>query len=101
MKVCVPFWLSVGGMGMRRLCRLHGARPWVAWIAGVMLMAANYTLADWYIRGAAAEFVGFMLVPWGLLYVYELLERRWGAVRLAVTASLLFYAHMLTFYFFV
>jgi hypothetical protein len=101
MKACVPFWLTVGAMGMRRLCRFHGARPWVAWIAGVMLMAANYTVADWYIRGAAAEFVGFMLVPWGLRYVYELLERRWGAVRLALSASLIFYAHMLTFYFFV
>jgi hypothetical protein len=101
LKASIPFWLTIGGMGMRRLCRFHGARPWVAWIAGVMLMAANYALADWYIRGATAEFVGFMLVPWGLRYAYELFDRRWGGVRLAVIAALLFYAHMMTFYFFV
>jgi hypothetical protein len=101
LKASIPFWLVVGGIGMRRLCRSHGVRPWVAWMTGVLLMAANYTVADWYIRGATAEFVGFMLVPWGLRYAYELLDRRWGVVRLAIISALLMMAHMMTFYFFV
>lgn len=101
LKVSIPFFLTIGAMGMRRLCRLHGARPWVAWLAGLLLMSSQYALADWYIRGASAELAAFMLVPWGLRYAFELLDRRWGAVRLAIASSLIFYAHMMTFYFFV
>jgi hypothetical protein len=100
-KASVPFWLTIGGIGMRRLCRFHGVRPWVAWISGTFIMSALYTTADWYIRGATAEMVAFMLVPWGLRYASELYERRWGAVRLAVASILIFFAHMITFYFFV
>ena len=90
MKASIPFWLVVGGMGMRRLCRYHGARPWLAWIGGALLISAPYTLTDWYIRGATAELTAFMLVPWGLRYAAELLEadrRRWSAVRFAVASA--------------
>lgn|GEM_PF-1570152 len=100
LKISIPVVLSVGAIGMRRLCRSKGVRPWVAWVAGVLLMSANYTVTDWYIRGATSELTAFMLVPWGLRYTYELFDRKWGAVRLALTSSLIFLAHMMTFYFF-
>jgi hypothetical protein len=99
-KASIPALLVVGAIGMRRLCRYHGARPWVAWIAGALLMSANYTVTDWYIRGATAELCAFMLVPWGLRYASEIYERRWGALRLAVVSALVFFAHMMTCYFF-
>jgi hypothetical protein len=101
LKVSIPFWLTIGGIGMRRYCRFHDVRPWVAWVCGVFLMSSNYVNANWYIRGATAEFVAFMLVPWGLRYASELFERRWGVVRMGVATALIFYAHMMTFYFFV
>jgi hypothetical protein len=100
LKVSIPFWLTIGGIGMRRLCRFHDVRPWVAWLCGTFLMSSHYATADWYIRGATAEMTAFMLVPWGLRYASELFERRWGAVRMAVTTALIFYAHMMTFFFF-
>ena len=100
-KASIPALLFVGAIGIRRLCRFHGARPWVAWIAGILLMSANYTVADWYVRGATAELMAFMLIPWGLRYAAELFERRWGAVRFAAASSLIFFAHMMTFYFYV
>jgi hypothetical protein len=99
-KASIPALLVAGAVGMRRLCRYHGARPWVAWIAGVLLMSANYTVNDWFIRGASAELAAFMLVPWGLRYAFEVYDRAWGAVRLAVVSALVFFAHMMTAYFF-
>ena len=101
LKASIPFWLAVGGIGMRRYCRFHGVRPWVAWVCGTLLMTAPYATADWYIRGATAELAAFMLVPWGLRYASEFFVRRWGAMRMALATALIFYAHMLTFYFFV
>jgi hypothetical protein len=100
LKVSILAWLVIGAAGMRRLCRFHGVRPWVAWLAGVLLMTAHYTVDDWYIRGATAEMVAFMLFPWGLRYAYEVFERKWGATRLAVATVLIFFAHMITCYFF-
>lgn len=99
-KASIPVLLVVGAIGMRRLCRYHGARPWVAWTAGVLLMSANYTVNDWFIRGASAEFAAFMLLPWGLRYAFEVYDRPWGAVRLAAMSALVFFAHMMTSYFF-
>jgi hypothetical protein len=100
LKISIPFWLMVGATGMRRYCRLHGVRPWVAWIAGLWIISSHYAISDWYVRGATAELSAYMLVPWGLRYATELFERRWSAVRLAVASGLIFFAHMIIFYFF-
>ncbi len=100
LKVSIPVLLLVGAAGMRRLCRSRGVRPWVAFVAGALVMSANYTWTEWYIRGATAELTAFMLVPWGLRYAFEVFERRWGAVRLALASAAIFYAHMMTSYFF-
>jgi hypothetical protein len=101
LKVSIPFWLTIGAMGTRRYCRFHGVRNGVAWLAGVVLMSAPYTVGDWFVRGASAELTGFMLLPWGLRYASELFDRRWAEFRLAAAATLMFYAHMMTFFFFV
>jgi hypothetical protein len=101
LKISVPILLIVGGVGARRLCRTLGVRPWVAWCSGLLLMSANYTVADWFVRGATAEFTAFMLVPWCIRYALKLFDDAWGPVRLAASSALLFYAHMMTFYFFV
>jgi hypothetical protein len=101
LKVSIPMLLVVGAVGMRRLGLAMGVRPWLAWIAGVLLMAAPYVVTDWFVRGATAEFTAFMLVPWCLREALRAFDDDWGPVRLAVASALLFYAHMMTFYVFV
>jgi hypothetical protein len=98
LKLSVPVLLTVGAAGMRRLCLFFGARGWLAWIAGVLLIASNYAVADWFVRGAVAELTAFMLVPWCLRHAMQVFRDRWGPVRLAASMSLLFFAHMTTFY---
>jgi hypothetical protein len=100
LKISVPVALTVGAAGMRRLARSFGARPWVAWLAGVLLMSSNYTVSDWFVRGAVAELTGFMLLPWCIDHALRAFDDDWAPFRLAFSASLLFYAHMTTFYVF-
>jgi hypothetical protein len=97
LKLSIPLLLVVGAAGMRRLCSLYGARPWLAWIGGVWLMSTNYAVSDWFIRGAVAELTAFMLVPWCLRHAIEVFADRWGPPRLAASMTLLFFAHMTTF----
>lgn len=101
LKISVPLLLVVGAAGLRRLCRMLGARPAIAWIAGVLLMSANYTVVDWFVRGAIAEFTAFMLVPWCIRYALLLFSDARGPWRLAAASVLLFFAHMMTFYYFI
>jgi hypothetical protein len=101
LKVSIPTVLVVGAAGMRRLCLAVGVRPWLAWLGGVLIMSANYTVTDWFVRGATAEFTAFMLLPWCLREALRALDDNWGPVRFAVASTLLFYAHMMTFYVFV
>jgi len=97
LKLSVPILLVVGAAGMRRLCGALGSRPWIGWIAGLLLLSSNYAVSDWFVRGAIAELTAFMIVPWCLRYVLELFTDSRAPLRLAVSSALLFYAHMTTF----
>ncbi|HEY3817215.1 MAG TPA: hypothetical protein VGL81_08600 [Polyangiaceae bacterium] len=101
LKVSIPVLLVVGAAGLRRLCLGLGVRPWLAWTGGILLMSANYTVTDWFVRGATAELTAFMLLPWCLREALRALDDDWAPVRFAVASALLFYAHMMTFYVFV
>jgi hypothetical protein len=97
LKLSIPILLVVGAAGMRRLCGALGSRPWVGWIGGFLLLSSNYAVSDWFVRGAVAEFTAFMLVPWCLRHVLELFTDSRAPLRLALSFTLLFYAHMTTF----
>src|SRR5207253_4129427 len=67
-RIALLFFLALGGMGMVAAARRLGA-PWLhAIILGCYLPAANYTLTDWLVRGAMAEFSAMMLLPWVFLF---------------------------------
>lgn len=94
-KALVPAVMLCGGFGIQRLCRELGVARSLSWASGVLLMAAPYTLFDWLVRGALAEFTAAMLFPWWLAALLGFLrgERRW--IRLAFFSALLFHAHSL------
>jgi hypothetical protein len=100
MKISVPLLLVAGGAGMRRLCELHGVRRWIAWLAGAFVLSATYATTDWFVRGAIAELAAFMILPW-CFYCLDLFRKhRASALALAFVTSLLFYAHMVMFFYF-
>jgi hypothetical protein len=87
----------LGCIGLRKLALRLGASPWTATVHALLLPFTNYVLADWLIRGAFAEHAAFMLLPWLLLGLLELIEH--GRVRVGLlcgTMIALFYAHSMT-----
>jgi len=92
-KALVPVLLVLGGLGMYRLCRELDVSRSLSWASGVLLMAAPYTLVDWLVRGAVAEFTAAMLFPWWLSMLVGFLRgvRRW--LTLSILTAALFHAH--------
>lgn len=97
------FWLVVGASGTAALCRTVGCTRWLAWCGGAMLLLANYTVTNWLVRGAMAEFAAAMLVPWVLAVFLTWLRQDsrpyLKSAVLAVLLSAVFLAHsVLAFY---
>jgi hypothetical protein len=92
-KCAVLLFLIAGGLGMRRLLRVSGASgPWS--LAGaVLFVLAPYTLTDWFVRGATAEFSAFMILPWLYAGLCDFVQQRRRWIFLAVLLVLLFHAH--------
>lgn len=88
---------TIGCLGMRKVALQLGANPWLATLHALLLPFASYVSADWLVRGAFAEHAAFMLLPWLVSALLELIEH--GRVRVAllsVTMIALFYAHSVT-----
>lgn len=96
-------WLMIGACGSYALCRALGCGRWLAWCGGAMLLMANYTVTNWLVRGAMAEFAAAMLLPWVLAAFIVWLEREQRRYRVSGILGLLigleFLAHAtLAFY---
>jgi hypothetical protein len=92
-------FMVLGSLGVYRLCRLLECSPVIALIGALMLPLANYTVTNWLVRGAVAEFAGAMVVPWVLVYFLESFERQRLRIPLAVAMAVLFLAHSVLAYF--
>jgi hypothetical protein len=87
----------IGCIGLRKTALQLGASPWTATLHALLLPFASYVTADWLVRGAFAEHAAFMLLPWLVFALLELIEH--GRVRVALlggTMVALFYAHSVT-----
>ena len=97
--IAVVLALTTGAWGMFRLTRQMGASELGASVAGISLIAANYTVTNWLVRGAVAELTGAMLVPWVLVYFLRALKGQRLTVGLGVSLGLMWHAHsVLAFY---
>jgi len=86
--------LTVGAYGMFATARALRATTLAAVVAGVSLIAANYTVTDWLVRGAVAEFAGMMLVPWVLFYFVVSLREGRVKIGLGIMLALLWFGHL-------
>ena len=93
--IAVILALTAGAWGMFRLTRQMGASELGATVAGISLIAANYTVTNWLVRGAVAELTGAMLVPWALLYFVRALTSRRMTVGLGISLGLMWHGHSL------
>jgi hypothetical protein len=92
-------WLSVGAYGTYRLCRTAGVGYRLAVCGGMMLLLANYTMTNWLIRGAMAEFSAAMLAPLVLAGFLQSIRNSRISAGFAVSLGLSFLAHSALAYF--
>ena len=91
--------LVLGACGTYRLTRELGGGLLASTLAGFSLIAANYTVTNWLVRGAVAEMIGAMLIPWVLAGFVRSLRDAIIHVELGVTLGLLWHAHsVMAFY---
>ncbi len=90
----------IGAIGTySTIYELRGNRT-AAIAGGLYLVLANYTITNWLIRGAMAEFSGAMIVPCVLYYYIKSLNTKKLHPGLSITIGLLFLSHsVLSFYF--
>lgn len=106
LSILLSVWLFLlgGAAGLYRLCRTLGCNRYWSACGAILLLLANYTVTNWLVRGAMAEFAGAMLVPWVLTAFMRWLqapdERPYARARLlALSLALLCLAHsVLAFY---
>jgi len=91
--VAILFFLVAGAFGMYCTLRALGAGREAGVAGGVSLVVAKYTVTNWLIRGALAEFSAAMLVPWALYYFIRTVQEEQVRPGLAVSLGLIFLAH--------
>ncbi|MFP4281115.1 MAG: hypothetical protein ACLFU2_00690 [Opitutales bacterium] len=95
-------WLGLAGM-QRVLDRWQRGPPAVVTLVAAGFLFSSYAYQLWVVRGAYAEFSAMMLVPWGLLWCWEVIERpgerRWGWMGMALFPAL-YFAHSIIFFYF-
>jgi len=88
-----------GSAGLYLCAREIGLpRAQSAFIAST-LPVQSYTLADWLIRGALAEFSAIMLIPWLLFSLLTMLRTHRASPWLLVSVGLMALAHSVIAYF--
>ena len=99
LTTAVVLLLVTGAAGMDRVTRAVGGSMAAGTAAGVSFIAANYTVTNWLVRSALAEFCAAMLVPWVLWgFVRSLQAGRW-AVPFGIALAALWLSHSVLAYF--
>ena len=104
-SVLISVWvfLVIGGVGAYSLFRAVDCTRFTSRAGAVVFLVSNYTVTNWLVRGAMAEFSAAMLVPATLAVYLRFLDadsRTWRlSFSFGVLVSLVFLAHsVLAFY---
>ena len=95
----VAAFLVIGAIGMSRTLRLLGASPLASAIGGCCLITANYTVINWLVRGALAEFCAAMIVPWVFLTLVKTIQSARFPIAFGVALALLWLSHSVLAYY--
>jgi hypothetical protein len=91
--VAVALLLVLGAIGLFITMRTLGASRLASLVAGCSLITANYTVTNWLVRGALAEFSAAMVVPWVFLFFVRAVRDGRLSVPLGVSIGLLWLSH--------
>lgn len=103
-KISIPLLSSMGAIGMYQCTLEINSSKKYAFISALLLITSNYSMTDWFVRGAFAEYTAFMLIPWLICFCLQCIDKRnkfpkITAILMSLTLSLIFYAHSIIFYY--
>lgn len=101
LAISILLFLIIGAFGIYALSRQLKLSKVAALCGGIFLIAANYTITNWLVRGAMAELSAMMIIPWVLCYFLRMIEQRKISYSLAVSLALVFFAHSVIFFYFI
>jgi hypothetical protein len=99
MAATIALLLVFGALGVHALMLALGSSRLAAAVAGVALVTANYTVTNWLVRGAVAEFTAAMLVPWLLRLFVRTIDLGRMPAALGLTLALMWLSHSVLAYF--
>jgi len=100
LAAAVWIFLMIGAGGIYGALREIKLSKISAICGGIFLIFANYTVTNWLVRGAMAEFSAAMLIPITLKYFLRMMRKEKINHGLAICLALLFYAHSVIFFYF-
>lgn len=94
------FFLNfIGTYGLYRSFKLLNIDTLSAFCLSQTLLFLNYTITEWIVRGAFAEYSAMMVVPWLLWWALNLLETKKISYSIILIMFVLYHAHnIIAFY---
>ncbi len=102
-KIALAFsillFLVIGSFGIFITLRELKLSKVSALCGGIFLIAANYTITNWLVRGAMAELSAMMIAPWVFYYFLRMIREKKISYGLAISLALVFFAHSVIFFY--
>jgi len=93
------FFFAIGAFGAYKTLRLFKLKPIPSFLIAISIIFLNYTVTNWLIRGAVAEFSAMMFVPWVIWWCTKLLLKYEFSMFIVPIFFLTFISHsVIAFY---
>lgn len=95
----VGTFMFIGTWGVYRISSFLGTKNWTSLILAICFLFLNYTLTNWLLRGAMAEFSAMVFVPLLFLEELKLIQTKRYSHWLGITLLLLYLSHSIIGYY--
>jgi hypothetical protein len=96
---CLVVINFVGVFGLFKTLRRVGVKTEIALLVSLSLLFQYYTITDWFIRGAFAEYLAMMITPWFFYWAFGLLIYRKYSYSIGFILGLTYLAHSIIAYY--
>jgi len=92
-------FMLAGIVGVYKVALCLGNKRWIALMASLAFVFLNYSMSNWYLRGAMAEFSAMMIVPYLFYEELKLIKTKQYSHWLGVFIFLLGFSHSVIGYY--
>lgn len=91
----------IGVYGLYKAIKLIKVKSWVATIVAICFLFQYYTVTDWFVRGAFAEYSALMLLPLFFIWAFNFLIHQKYSPSIGVLLGIIYHAHSIIAFFLV